>query len=312
MPRTSPRGLVLLAAVQIACVSAHAPPALTPRTLRVEHAGASLAVRMAGERSAPVLIAIAGGPGYSHDYMEAFERLTVTRPPMRVVTFDARGTGGSTVAPNATFGLEDTIADLDAVRAATGADKAVFLGHSYGAVMAEAYAAAHPDRVRGLVLVDAMPDRRADLRRSIDASQARAADLRQVGLYRDPPAPAGDDCRESMNGELVLDFADPHHPAARSLGATTCTASTGERTFKGLGDYDLSGALGALRLPVFLAFGERDPNAFELDVLRGQLRSTVPVIATFGACGHYPFLECPAPFFERLQSFLDSLGATES
>jgi pimeloyl-ACP methyl ester carboxylesterase len=282
-----------------------APPPV--HALRVDRPGATLAVRVAGNPGAPALIAIGGGPGYSHDYMEALEALTAGPPPVRVVTYDARGTGGSTVAADATFRLEDTVADLDAVRAAVGADQAVFLGHSYGALVAEAYAIAHPERVRGLVLIDAMPDRKRDLRRAIDAAQARARALRAEGLYEEAPEPAGDDCRAAMNRELVLDFADPRHPAARSLGATTCSASTGARTFQALGDYDLSGALAAVRVPVLLAFGDRDPNAFELDLLAAQLRDAAPQIATFAACGHYPFLECPPPFFDRVRSFLRGL-----
>jgi pimeloyl-ACP methyl ester carboxylesterase len=175
--------------------------------------------------------------------------------------------------------------------------------------VAEAYAAAHPEHVRALILVDAMPNRRADLRRAIDAAEVRKIALRQQGLYSDPPAPAGDDCRGAMNAELPLDFADPRHPAARSLGATTCSASTGEQTFRSLGDYDFGSVLGALRVPVLLAFGEGDPNLFELDVLEGQLHGAAPVVARFPGCGHYPFLECPDPFFERVRRFLEGLEA---
>jgi proline iminopeptidase len=300
--------LAAVLVVVVACASrGPTPPVVRPpavRTFQVDRPGARLAARAVGPEGAPLVFAIAGGPGYSHGYMKAFERLAEASTRMRVVTYDARGTGESVAAPDATFTLADTVADVDAVRAAAGAGAAVILGHSYGALVAEAYAIAHPERVRALVVVDGMPDRRADLGRAIDAARERALALGAHGLYHKAPPPAGDDCAAAMNAELPLDFADPRHPAARALEGTTCRASAGERTFTALGDYDLAGGLATLRVPVLVAFGDADPGRFELDVLGGQLAAATPAIATFAGCGHYPFLECPGPFFAKLEAFL--------
>ena len=56
------------------------------------------------------------------------------------------------------FGTAETIEDIDAIRAQLGADRVTLYGTSYGSVVAQAYAAAHPDRLAGLVL-DAPIDR---------------------------------------------------------------------------------------------------------------------------------------------------------
>lgn len=272
--------------------------------LFVDRPGVRLAVRVVGAPGAPVLIAIAGGPGYSHGYMEAFERLAVGPVPVRVVTYDPRGTGASRASAGATFMLRDTLEDLDDVRKAVGAERILVAGHSYGGLVAEAYASAYPQRTLALLLVDPMPDRRVDLTRAAELARRRADTLRPQGLYHEPPPPSGDDCRAAMNAELPLDFADPRHPAARELVDTGCSASIGGKTFEGLGNYDLSTSLAGLDIPVLLAFGEADPNLFELDELRHQLQGTSPAVATFPACGHYPFLECPDAFFERLRAFV--------
>ncbi|HEY7725069.1 MAG TPA: alpha/beta fold hydrolase [Anaeromyxobacteraceae bacterium] len=75
-------------------------------------------------------------------------------------TLDLRGHGSSRPGPGAprdwTFDdyvRRDLPAALDAVRAATGAPRALLLGHSQGALLALAAAALHADRVAGAVAI---------------------------------------------------------------------------------------------------------------------------------------------------------------
>ncbi|MGQ0624391.1 MAG: alpha/beta fold hydrolase [Sporichthyaceae bacterium] len=51
----------------------------------------------------------------------------------------------------------DTVRDLDALRAALGAEQINFYGFSYGTFLAQAYASAYPNRVRRLVLDSSVP-----------------------------------------------------------------------------------------------------------------------------------------------------------
>ncbi|MGX6447186.1 alpha/beta fold hydrolase, partial [Patulibacter sp. S7RM1-6] len=60
----------------------------------------------------------------------------------------ARRLGGATDR----YGTTDVVADLEAVRQASGYARLVVVGVSYGTYTAQRYAAAHPDRVSGLVL----------------------------------------------------------------------------------------------------------------------------------------------------------------
>jgi pimeloyl-ACP methyl ester carboxylesterase len=143
-----------------------------------------------------VLVLVVGGPGASGvddaDWMLSALDPRITRA-FDVVAFDARGTGGTDVhaCPNAGTGYaaspvsaasarafaeactaetglsDDELAgfssasiaeDIDAIRAALGAERITLYGSSYGTVIAQAYAAAHADRLDGLVL-DAPIDR---------------------------------------------------------------------------------------------------------------------------------------------------------
>lgn len=86
----------------------------------------------------------------------------------RVVLFDQRGCGGSTphasdpatdLATNTTAHL---VADMERLREHLGIDRWVVLGGSWGSTLALAYAQAHPDRVRAMVLSAVTMTRRSE------------------------------------------------------------------------------------------------------------------------------------------------------
>ena len=76
---------------------------------------------------------------------------------LRLVAPDARGHGDS-VAPETGYRPEDFVADAIAILDATGLARPLVVGHSMGGAHAMALAATHPDRLRGLVLVDVGPE----------------------------------------------------------------------------------------------------------------------------------------------------------
>ena len=78
-----------------------------------------------------------------------------------VITYDLRGHGESPL-PDAEFGLQDLVADLEAIRIKTGFDQAHFAGHSLGGMIGPAYALAHPERVLSLGLLSTAAFRTED------------------------------------------------------------------------------------------------------------------------------------------------------
>ena len=87
--------------------------------------------------------------------------LPVLTPHYTVVTYDLRGHGASPL-PEAEFGLEDLVADLEAIRVKTGFEQAHFAGHSLGGMIGPAYAHAFPDRVLSLGLLSTAAFRTED------------------------------------------------------------------------------------------------------------------------------------------------------
>ncbi len=74
------------------------------------------------------------------------------REHFTVVTYDLRGHGASPM-PDAEFGLDELVADLERVREKTGFERAHFAGHSLGGMIGPAYALQHPERVMSLGLL---------------------------------------------------------------------------------------------------------------------------------------------------------------
>jgi len=84
------------------------------------------------------------------------------------IAYDLRGHGGSPKGDGG-FGLEELVADLEALRAKLGIDKAHVIGHSLGGMIAPAYARLYPDRVLALGLLSTAAFRTED-----DAAKVQA------------------------------------------------------------------------------------------------------------------------------------------
>ncbi|SDK18177.1 alpha/beta fold hydrolase [Streptomyces indicus] len=111
--------------------------------------GTRLAYRTTG--SGEPLICVPGGAMRASAYLGDLGGLAAHR---QLVLPDLRGTGASEIpADPATYRCDRQVADIEALRVHLGLDRIDLLGHSAGSNLALLYAAAHPERVRRLVLV---------------------------------------------------------------------------------------------------------------------------------------------------------------
>ena len=95
------------------------------------------------------------GVGNYGRYWDAFADAVAGR--LRLVAPDARGQGDS-ARPDDGYAAADFVADAVAVLDAHRIGRALVVGHSMGGSHATMLAATHPERVRGLVIVDAGPE----------------------------------------------------------------------------------------------------------------------------------------------------------
>jgi pimeloyl-ACP methyl ester carboxylesterase len=110
------------------------------------------------EGEGPPLFLIHGIGAARNTWRKAMPVLT---PHFSVVTYDLRGHGESPM-PKQPFGLDELVADLEAVRVKTGFEAAHFAGHSLGGMIGPAYARAFPGRVQSLGLLSTAAFRTED------------------------------------------------------------------------------------------------------------------------------------------------------
>ncbi len=99
----------------------------------------------------PLLI-INGGPGMNSD---GFEGLAVSlSKDYRAIIYDQRGTGKSVMkkVDSTTINMALMISDIESIRVQLGYEKWSILGHSFGGMLASAYATVRPDRIDKLIL----------------------------------------------------------------------------------------------------------------------------------------------------------------
>lgn len=275
--------------------------------LDVPVANARLHVWAVGGGSGVPVIVLHGGPGLSHEYTRPLARLG--GGARRVAFYDQRGTGRSPAEPEARHDLAAHVADLDAVRAALGAERAILVGHSWGGLVALAYVAAHPERVERLILVDSLPPTSWAWMMANRRFDTRVAALVAEGLIpADLPPAANGDCSPTLIALLPAYYHDPRHPATRDLAGSRCHDGLLELTWEHVGAVDLTASLAAVSVPALVIQGQSDPFGRMADDVAAALPRAAIRTVYLPACGHLPWEECPRGFFPEVGRFLTEGG----
>jgi pimeloyl-ACP methyl ester carboxylesterase len=182
---------------------------------------------------APPLLFLSGGFGTVRNWSRVIRRLD---GKYRAVRFDARARGKS--GRSADYSMQAAVDDTGRVIEATGVERPILVGWSHGATIGVRYAAQHPDRVGGLVLVDgaypiAMFDEagkqkvRIQFRRLGWIMRILAALGRSARMS---PAESADVVIEmdAVNGELGPDFAALECPTVFVVGTGGHSGATEE------------------------------------------------------------------------------------
>jgi len=134
---------------------ARSVPKASPFTLglhTVTIGGSTIAYNVAG--SGPMIFVHPGGPGLDWKY----ERMPEVEKFATVVYIEPIGTGHSSHEPGPRgFAIDRYAADIESLRTQLGLSKIILLGHSHGGFVAQTYAIAHSDRLKGLILYDTTP-----------------------------------------------------------------------------------------------------------------------------------------------------------
>ncbi|HEX6527212.1 MAG TPA: alpha/beta fold hydrolase [Streptosporangiaceae bacterium] len=117
--------------------------------------------------SAPVLVAVHGGPGLDH--MTVKPALEPLADDFQVLYFDLRGHGRSDRSSARSWNMRTWAGDLRRLCDALGLRKPAVLGSSFGGDVALTYAALFPDHPGGVILASTTGGHR-DQQRVIEAS----------------------------------------------------------------------------------------------------------------------------------------------
>ena len=278
-----------------------------------EHTGHELAVgdvtlyyEVHGVSSGVSLVAINGGPGSDHSYLEVsavWQELAKRRP---VVFYDQRGNGRSSrLAEGQSCGLGDQLTDLDAPQQHLGFEQVDLLGHSFGGYLAMAYTARYPQHVRKLILVGSnapkLDDQVSLFKHVYPETVARrnalafAMDLGDEEAMRAESCTLYSMCFHSLQKrDEFLSVADSfvHRPEVTELLGTDAEK------------FDLGPELAKYGLPTLVSVGRYDAACSPLVAYKIHQAIAGSRFVVFEQSGHAPFFEEPKMFLDTVESFL--------
>jgi pimeloyl-ACP methyl ester carboxylesterase len=273
--------------------------------------GRTLAYQRVG--AGPMLVCHPGGPGLPGEELGDLAGLGES---LELVLLEPRGTGGSTRPADAdAYDFEDYVADLEELRLHLGRERIDLLGFSHGGMVAMAYAAAHPDRVKRLLLAGTLAHRDealdAEMERGLSEREgepwypeARAAlDEEEAAEFEDDGALA-----ENLARQWPLYFGrygEREQAFVRTLAGLVPNADALRRFNSAIWpSFDLRPGLARITAPTLVLAGDRDfiaPPACARVI--GDAITDAEVVVVPGA-GHFVFVEAPETFREAALSFL--------
>lgn len=264
--------------------------------------GVALSVRSRG-RGRP-LVLCHGGPGLWGNLDDLADLLSES---FTVWTYDQRGCGRS-AGREGPHTIPRFVADLNAVRQATGHDHVVVGGHSWGAVLAVLYAAAHPEHIDGVLYIAGVgiewpkwrPQHRDEARRRRESQPF--SDLAQT---------------EDRLIRWAIDFADPAVGLARAREMVASGFEVNNECNSALNaelsavpDDEWLRRCARVTAPVLVLQGERDPRPVEaVDSMTRALPAARRVVLR--GAGHYPWVERPQEMRREVEAWSRNLSTRE-
>lgn len=264
------------------------------------------------EDGRPPLLALHGGPGLPHDYIESIGNLAATG--RRVIFYDQLGCGNSDQPQDPALWTFDLfVEELETVRRELSLDSVHLLGQSWGGMLALQYALKQPPGLESLVLSSAPASMerwlsdvwrlRAELPQDVQDALQRHE---EAGTLEDPEYEEAVGvfygrhmCRTDPWPEYV-------ERGFSKLGEEVFVTMYGPSDFLLTGNlkgWDVTGHLGEIRAPTLIVSGRYDlatPRTV------GEIHQSIPGSrwVLFENSSHTPHAEEPERFLETLDKFL--------
>jgi proline iminopeptidase len=281
----------------------YAQPGAVPRD------GFELHYRLEG--SGKPIIFLAGGPGFDVDYFEDAAKLFPAG--YRRVFLEQRGTGKS--RPHhldaGSMSLRLAVEDLEALRKHLGLEMLTLAGHSWGGMLAMAYAASHPDRLDLLILIGSGGPTREFFEWYDDNLEARLhSEDKEIRTYWENAAKHGVDADKAALESIKAVFPAFFFDRAKGLAFAAAKpdgsfhADTNTLMMADIEKaYDLRAGLARVTNSVLIVQGHQDPTGDQTaEEIHALLSGSV--IRYINQCGHFPWIEQPEKFKGIVAEFL--------
>jgi len=286
----------------------------------VERGGPAIFFKTLGQ-GIPLLL-LHGGPGADHsDFLPALRPLARR---CQLVLIDERGSGRSERLDDPKrYTLNQMVEDIERVRRHLKISRLVVLGHSFGGILAQAYATRHPKRILGLVLPGAGSSARdidrdfRNIRKALPARlEARLAAHERAGIFRADGA--YEQGYAAASAQALRPYMYAKAPPRRyrqppELGMGVLREMWVRRSDfhidGNLKGFDFTRSLARVKAPSLVVIGDRDlVSTATADASRASLpRATLVVMAE---CAHMMYIDQTTRFNRLLEEFL-SLCKTE-
>lgn len=264
---------------------------LTEQSIRLPN-GATLRYVEQGPADALPLILLHGFPDSWLSYETVLANLPST---IRAIALSQRGFGNSD-KPDGGYHPRDLAADLADFMTLRRIPRAVAAGHSLGALVAQSFAVAFPERVAGLALIGTFKAQRDN--------EELAELIDEVARMNDPIHP--DLVRAFQASTLAQPVADAFFRTVVAEGARL-PLRIWRAVLKEVAAYDDFADLARIAAPAILFWGERD--SFSTYEQQQELASEIPgaELRVYAGAGHSLQWEEPRRFAGDLANFMRTL-----
>lgn len=266
-------------------------------------------VRDEGPRDAPAIVLLHGSNSDLHTWDEWADGL---KDSYRVVRFDQVGHGLTGPDPDDDYSRATFTEDIRALTHRLGLEKFVLGGNSMGGKHALAFAAAYPEKVEGLVLVDSAgpPDLREDKDDggNLGFTIARMPIVNSLAESITPRSLIETSLRQTVSNQSIVTDAmiDRYWELLRYPGNRRATMKRFSSDYDPLTEAEIAG----ITAPALIMWGDEDRL---IPLAAGEwLDEHMPnsELVVYRGIGHLPQKEAPEATLRDLKAWLVNLGST--
>jgi putative endopeptidase len=264
------------------------------------------------EGSGRPIVFLSGGPGIQVEYMKGAAALFPSR--YQKLFLEQRGTGRSRppVLNSSNVTLRLMVEDLEALRLHLDQDKLLLAGHSWGGMLAMAYAAAFPDRIGRMILIDSGGPNAEFNQWFPDSVNARLRpEDKELTAYWTKAAERGVSSEKVRTEQLRI--ITPAYFFDRAQGtAFAAQIKDGDQVpqvFELIWadlrkiNYNVIPGLAKVTSPVLIIHGHQDPIGQKTaETIHAAISSST--LQYIRRCGHFPWIEQPTEFRKIVADFL--------